>query len=69
MESTKPINIRNSLINLGRVSYDPSENKLKVGHPLYDINLIDRRSQVWEEYVTKRLAKDAKSPYKNELKP
>jgi hypothetical protein len=56
-------------MSLGQVQYDQNNSRIKVGHPLYDISLIDERSREWDEYLSKRLSKDAANPYKNELKP
>jgi hypothetical protein len=62
-------NLRDSILNLGHVSYDDQNSTIKVGHPLYDIKLIDERNQVWQDYVSKRLQTDSAAPYKNDLKP
>ncbi len=58
-----------SVMDLGAVTYSPERQKIKIVHPLYDISLIDQRSQKWNEYIEKRLLKDSQAPYKNELKP
>lgn len=57
------------MMSLGQVQYNEDRHRIKVGHPLYDISLIDSRNQEWEEYISKRLAKDLKNPYKDPMQP